>query len=477
MKGRDTDADTAQRQPAVAPNMQESVQARRGVPTAQNGALQAALDHSPRMLAQRRTIEAAFGPATQPDVHSSPNKTGMPNQLKAGIESLTGMDVSDVRVHRNSDKPAQLNALAYAQGDDIHLGPGQEQHLPHEAWHVVQQRQGRVHATAQMAGVGVNDDEGLEREADLMGGKALMGGNAVLQGAKSPTPVQLRSVRQFVGERWYEHTGGEEDDDCTHLKGRWVGLPGFTGWLEMKSPHPKYPTYKVYMSIDTFSKWNKPNKFNEVIDPTGIFAAAQAQIQPVISEVKSETTRLVQPVLDVYEEIGGPEPTRENLQVLQQRVVTFEQAFDAYLKSSWTPVKLVLGLLGAGVLVGGGMLLALISLPWWLVLAVEGLSFLYGVYLMYRWTKSNLLPTTIKTVLLLLNGLAMGALVAFTFYDVVGYYAGLLEAAPFEHIRFAAIPFALVLEYAIVRLLERLEAMRDAAAKRSPTAQTGESAV
>jgi hypothetical protein len=56
------------------------------------------------------------------------NETGMPHQLKAGIESLSGMDMSDVRVHRNSDKPAQLNALAYAQGDDIHLGPGQEQH-------------------------------------------------------------------------------------------------------------------------------------------------------------------------------------------------------------------------------------------------------------------------------------------------------------------------------------------------------------
>ncbi|PTT89971.1 hypothetical protein DBR42_06860, partial [Pelomonas sp. HMWF004] len=90
------------------------------------------------------------------------NRTGMPDGLKAGIESLSGMDMSGVRVHRNSSQPAQLNALAYAQGNDIHLGPGQEQHLPHEAWHVVQQRQGRVQATMQMAGVGVNDDEGLE---------------------------------------------------------------------------------------------------------------------------------------------------------------------------------------------------------------------------------------------------------------------------------------------------------------------------
>lgn len=101
------------------------------------------------------------------------NKTGMPDKLKSGIESLSGMDMSDVRVHRNSSKPAQLNAHAYAQGNNIHLGPGQEQHLPHEAWHVVQQRQGRVKPTMQMkGGVPVNDDASLEKEADIMGSKA-----------------------------------------------------------------------------------------------------------------------------------------------------------------------------------------------------------------------------------------------------------------------------------------------------------------
>lgn len=104
------------------------------------------------------------------------NKTGMPDNLKAGIESLSGFDMSDVRVHRNSDKPAQLNAHAYAQGNNIHLGPGQEQHLPHEAWHVVQQRQGRVKPTMQMAGTQINDDVSLENEADVMGGEALTAG-------------------------------------------------------------------------------------------------------------------------------------------------------------------------------------------------------------------------------------------------------------------------------------------------------------
>lgn len=131
-----------------------------------------AIDASPAQAAQRRQIASAFGPAAM-QRQESPNRTGMPDDLKSGIESLSGMDMSDVRVHANSSQPRQLNALAYAQGNDIHLGPGQEKHLPHEAWHLVQQRQGRVQPTTEVGGVGVNDDPGLEKEADTMGAQAL----------------------------------------------------------------------------------------------------------------------------------------------------------------------------------------------------------------------------------------------------------------------------------------------------------------
>jgi hypothetical protein len=107
-------------------------------------------------------------------VQRKENNTGLPDNLKTGMESLSGMSLDDVKVHRNSDKPAQLQAHAYAQGTDIHLGSGQEKHLPHEAWHVVQQKQGRVKPTMQMKGkVNVNDDAGLEKEADVMGEKAI----------------------------------------------------------------------------------------------------------------------------------------------------------------------------------------------------------------------------------------------------------------------------------------------------------------
>ena len=143
------------------------------------------------MVAQRRQLRSLFGKAAQlkddePNANTavpvqleaasppSRNRTGLPNELKAGIESLSGVSLDPVEVHYNSSQPAQLDALAYAQGTHIHVAPGQERHLPHEAWHVVQQAQGRVQPTRQLTqGVPVNDDQTLEQEADVMGAKAL----------------------------------------------------------------------------------------------------------------------------------------------------------------------------------------------------------------------------------------------------------------------------------------------------------------
>ena len=101
------------------------------------------------------------------------NNTGLPDNLKLGMENLSGMSLDHVKVHRNSDKPAAVQAHAYAQGSDIHLASGQEKHLPHELGHVVQQAQGRVKSTTSVNGMAVNDNTALEREADSMGAKAL----------------------------------------------------------------------------------------------------------------------------------------------------------------------------------------------------------------------------------------------------------------------------------------------------------------
>jgi hypothetical protein len=272
-------------------------------------------------------------------------------------------------------------------------------------------------------------------------------------------------VRQFWGERWYEHLGDGTASDGSHLKGRSLGLPSITGWLELKAPDPEHGL-KVYISLDNFKNWSDPDKVGRIVDPTGIYSAIEARIEPLVSQgralLDSEAgARLRSGYQTISENI-----TRENAEHLRARTVEFEQVLGNYLKKSWTPVKLVLGILGLGVLAGGGMLLALISLPAWAVMAVEGLSFLYGTYLLYRWAKSDLLPTNIKSMLLLLNGLAMGSLVASTLYDVVGYYTGLLAVAPFGSIHLAAIPFGLLLEYGIVKFIEKLKALHNAANER-----------
>lgn len=115
-----------------------------------------------------KTLQGKF----EAPVQRKENRTGMPDHLKTGVEELSGFSMDDVRVHYNSSKPATVQALAYTQGTDIHVAPGQEQHLPHEAWHVAQQMAGRVSPTTEVGGLPVNDNPALEHEADVMGAKA-----------------------------------------------------------------------------------------------------------------------------------------------------------------------------------------------------------------------------------------------------------------------------------------------------------------
>ncbi|MFS0724392.1 DUF4157 domain-containing protein [Paenibacillus sp. 1P07SE] len=128
---------------------------------------------------------------------------GLPAPLKSGIESLSGISMDDVNVHYNSPKPDQLNAAAYAHGTDIHLGAGQEQHLPHEAWHIVQQAQGRVRPTAQLKEMAVNEDPQLEREADVMGSRIAQASSSSVTQMKGKTEVsgsKLDQLKEMIEE-------------------------------------------------------------------------------------------------------------------------------------------------------------------------------------------------------------------------------------------------------------------------------------
>lgn len=101
---------------------------------------------------------------------SRTNYTGIPSQLKERLEQTTGLLLDDVRVHYNSGLPAKLDALAYTRGNQIEIAPGQEQHLPHELGHVVQQKLGIVRANAvHSSGVALNTDDRLEHQADEIG--------------------------------------------------------------------------------------------------------------------------------------------------------------------------------------------------------------------------------------------------------------------------------------------------------------------
>lgn len=124
----------------------------------------------------------------------------LPKPLRRNVEALGGFSFAAVRVHHDSPEPAMLRALAFTRGSDIHLGPGQEQHLPHEAWHVVQQKQGRVQPTALLGGVPINSESSLESEADQMASRVVAGPAAEQTAradnlAPNPLVVQRQPVR------------------------------------------------------------------------------------------------------------------------------------------------------------------------------------------------------------------------------------------------------------------------------------------
>ncbi|MDT7837954.1 eCIS core domain-containing protein [Aquabacterium sp. OR-4] len=179
----------------VAAEPPQAVLQRRGVPAADAG--------QRRLADLARQGQGQQQEGGQNGVHNGGRGNGLPEPLREGIERLSGLAMDDVRVHHDSPEPARLDALAFAQGRDIHLAPGQEQHLPHEAWHVVQQAQGRVRPGLRLAyGAPVNNDPALEREADAMGQAALAlggGGSGKAPAALRALPAGLAPVVQRVG--------------------------------------------------------------------------------------------------------------------------------------------------------------------------------------------------------------------------------------------------------------------------------------
>ena len=124
------------------------------------------------------------------------------------------------------------------------MAPGQESSLPHEAWHVVQQRQGRVNADSQRRGIGVNSSDTLEREADVMGAKAMRTGGT--DGA--PPAVKAAAVASPVAQ--LETRSTNPHANSTNIQG-WtstahhiVSHAVLTGKLDLLGEEDKAEVYR-----------------------------------------------------------------------------------------------------------------------------------------------------------------------------------------------------------------------------------------
>lgn len=135
----------------------------------------------------------------------------LPIDLKKTVESLSGLDMGDVRVFYHSPWPEKIQARAFAYGTDIHVGPYQEDALAHEAWHVVQQKQARVEVHDAVIGMPAGD--ALEAEADRMG--AYLQQLARQFRRKEFIPPGIKPVRAGVGkpviQRWLQVDGQQYD--------------------------------------------------------------------------------------------------------------------------------------------------------------------------------------------------------------------------------------------------------------------------
>lgn len=130
---------------------------------------------------------------------TQPASTGIPAAMKTQFEHMSGLSLNDVRIHYHSGKPAQLQALAYTQGSDVYVAPGQERHLGHELGHIIQQRLSRVPATARLGSVPLNDDPALEAQADHYAHVAAQGGTLPLQSQQLPDSGAGGGVVQRCG--------------------------------------------------------------------------------------------------------------------------------------------------------------------------------------------------------------------------------------------------------------------------------------
>jgi hypothetical protein len=241
-----------------------------------------------QLKADRHSENSSLG-VTQ--LKSNRNNTGLPDNIKNGVESLSGQSLDDVKVHYNSDKPTQMKAHAFAEGNQIHVAGGQEKHLAHEAWHVVQQKEKRVSPTTKINGLNVNTDKSLEKEADVMGAKAASLGNnpqnSTLQ-LKSSSSSGRGVVQGLFGFGEKKKEGPEEKGEEAQLAEKGKAAAAATELNKMKADSDNI--YKDVQLLDNPGK--KPESVSSALMgnteeatktvKSGVFGAIASLAGPIV---------------------------------------------------------------------------------------------------------------------------------------------------------------------------------------------------
>ena len=166
---------------------------------------------------RRTLVQMSYGGPGAPrreqvDAPSSNGGVGsggsLPDPVRSKMERAFNADFSGVTV-RESSEASNLGAYAFTRGTELFFAPGQydpvsqrgQSLIGHELAHVVQQSEGRVAPTVQAKGMAINDDAGLEAEADDLGARAARGevvrsGSASVDGR--PAPAQLKASGSVI---------------------------------------------------------------------------------------------------------------------------------------------------------------------------------------------------------------------------------------------------------------------------------------
>lgn len=176
-----------------------------------------------------------FSPASNPTTVQGKKNENLPSDLQTNMENSLGHDFSNVNIQKDSQEAADMHARAFTKGDSVHFAPGEfDPHseqgknlIGHEFTHVAQQRSGAVQPTRVMGkGLQLNDNQGLEHEADHFGRKAAKGDPVSKyrsSGLGMRNSMRVAQAKSDVVQRSVDTFGGKWDTDHYALRKDEVG--------------------------------------------------------------------------------------------------------------------------------------------------------------------------------------------------------------------------------------------------------------